>query len=136
MTETMPRSRNKFALLLLLALLQCFAPLLHAHVYGFSSASGVHIDGVDVLFAAHSGEPAFQVGPDDVPAIAMPQEFRHKDRLTLPDAGQTVLTAPAAPLAAALLQFQFPAPAALIAFPGGPPVYSQPFSRAPPPGLI
>ena len=129
----MSLNRNKFAVLLLLALLQCFAPLLHVHVHGYSAASGLHIDGVDELLALNSGEPAFEAARDDATAIAMPAELRHKSTIELPEAGQAVLAAATRPHP--VLALRLPPGAGVCAFPTAPPIHSQPFSRAPPPQL-
>ena len=129
----MPLNRNNFAVLLLLALLQCFAPLLHAHVHGYSAASGLHLDGVDELLAVNSGEPAFEAAQDDAAAIAMPAELRHKSTIELPEAGQA--GAAAAALPHPVLALRLARGAGVAAFPTAPPIYSQPFSRAPPPQL-
>ena len=126
----MPLNRNKFAVLLLLALLQCFAPLLHAHVHGLAAAGRVHIDGVDELIAVNSGGPAFEAAQDDAAAIAMPAELRHRSTIVLPEIGQAILAAAALPHPAPALQP--PAGAGVCAFCAAPPIYSQPFSRAPP----
>ena len=44
----MSRSWNNFILVMLLALLQGIAPLLHAHVLEFSMPDKIHIDGMEV----------------------------------------------------------------------------------------
>jgi len=132
----MPNKRNKFVLLLLLALLQCFAPLLHAHTHGLSVGSGVHIDGVDELFAADSSKPAFMAERDDAPVIAMAQEYRQDNAIALPDVDQPVLAAPALPFSSVFSRLPFLAAAVVTSPPGGPQIYSRPFSQAPPLYLI
>ena len=64
---------------LLLAFLQCFAPLLHAHPGGDSASHGVHFHGE---MAAHGQATGGAVGSlsqsaDDEAAIGVAQEFRH-----------------------------------------------------------
>jgi len=129
----MSPSRNKFVLILLLALLQCFAPLLHAHTHGSSVASGVHIDGVDELAVADSSKPAFTAERgESAPAIAMAQEYRQNRIIALPDADQPVLAASALSFSSIFFQLPFLAALFVSAPPGGPLIYSQPFSQAPP----
>ena len=83
----MSPSRNRFVLIFLLTLLQCFAPLLHAHTHGSPVASGVHIYGVDELAVADSSKPAFTAERgESAPAIAMAQEYRQDSAIALPDA--------------------------------------------------
>lgn len=125
-------SRIKFVLLLLLALLQCFAPLLHAHTHGLSVASGVHLDEVDELAVADSSKPLFTAERGEAPAIAMAQEYRQNRIIALPDIDQPVLAASA--LSFSSISFQLPFLAALFvsASAGGPLIYSRPFSQAPP----
>ena len=136
----MSTSRNKFVLLLLLALLQCFAPLLHAHTHahthGLSEASGVHIDGVDEMFAADSGTPVLTAERENSPAIAMAQEYRQDSTIALSDADQPVPAAPASSLSTAFFRLPFQASTVVTVLPGGPLIYSRPFSQAPPQGLI
>ncbi len=132
----MSSSRNKFVLLLLLALLQCFAPLLHAHAHGLSVANGVHLDGVDELFATDSGKPSLMAERDDAPTIVMVQEYRHDSTIALSDADQPVLVAPALFFSTHFFQLPSLAASYVTTPPGGPLVYSRPFSQAPPPDLI
>lgn len=132
----MSTGRNKFVLLLMLALLQCFAPLLHAHTHGIGGASGVHLDGVSELLVADSGKPAFEADRSDAPAIAMVQEYRQNRSISLQGADQPVLASSA--LSSSTVFFQIPVLAASVSsvLPGGPPIYSRPFSQAPPAALI
>lgn len=132
----MSTSRNKFVLLLLLVLLQCFAPLLHAHTHGLSVASGVHIDGVDELLSASSGIPAFKAERNDGPAIAMEQEYRRVRADALHDANQPVLPTSAILFASVFLRLPFLAVSFVTRPPRGPQIYSLPFSQAPPLKLI
>lgn len=132
----MLQNRKKFVLLLLLALLQCFAPLLHAHAHGSSLASGVHIDGVDEQVAVDSGKSVFMPERNNTPAIAMAQEYRQDGTIALTDADQPVLAAPVFSFSSISPPLPSLATAVVTAFPGGPLVYSRPFSQAPPPHLI
>lgn len=126
----MSPSRNKFVLLLLLALLQCFAPLLHAHTHGSSVAGGLHIDGVGELVVADSGKSAFMAERVEAPAISMAQEYRKDSVIALPDDDQPALAVPV--LSAVSFQGPFLAASIVTSFPGGPLVHSRPFSQAPP----
>lgn len=129
----MSPSRNKFVLIILLALLQCFAPLLHAHTHGSSVASGVHIDGMGELAIADSGQPAFTAERGhDAPAITMAQEYRQDSSIALPDGDLAVLAAPALSLFAVSFRTPFLAASIATSFPGGPLLHSRPFSQAPP----
>ncbi|BCB27115.1 hypothetical protein SKTS_20010 [Sulfurimicrobium lacus] len=132
----MSTSRNKFVLLLLLALLQCFAPLLHAHTHGIGGASGVHLDGVDELVVADSGKPAFMADRSDAPAIAMVQEYRQNRSISLHADDQPALAASALSFSTVFFQLPFLAPSVVTTLPGGPLIYSRPFSQAPPAALI
>lgn len=129
-------SRNKFVLLLLLALLQCFAPLLHAHAHGSAVVSGVHIDGMDELHAADSGTPVLTAERENSPAIAMAQEYRQDSTIALSGADQPVPAALASSLSTAFFRLPFLASTVVTVLPGGPLIYSRPFSQAPPQGLI
>lgn len=128
----MSANRNKFVLLLLLALLQCFAPLLHAHAHGSSVVAGVHIDGVGDLLVADSGKPAFMEERVEAPAITMAQEYRKDSTIALPDVDQPVLAAPVSSLTAVSFPAPFLAASFVTLFPGGELVHSRPFSQAPP----
>ena len=119
-------------ILFLLALLQCLAPLLHAHAYGMSVTAGVHLYDVDEVGQAPdgvAGGPTLVADREEAPAIGMAQEFRQ-------DGGE-------------LLQHVYPTPATDAAhvassrpvLPTGPPLeaasglsppYSLPFAHAPP----
>jgi hypothetical protein len=64
---------------LLLAFLQCFAPLLHAHPGGDSTSHGVHFHG-EMAAQGHAPEGAgfsLSHAADDEAAIGVAQEFRH-----------------------------------------------------------
>ncbi len=66
-------------LIVLLAMLQCFAPLLHAHTMGMSHVSGVHAhfdhDMLD-LGAAEAGKPEVKITKSEFPAIGVAQEYK------------------------------------------------------------
>lgn len=129
----MLQSRNKFVLILLLALLQCFAPLLHAHTHGSPVAGGVHIDGVEELAVVDFSAPVFTAERGDfAPAIAMAQEYRQDSAIALSDADQPVLATPAFSLITVFFRTPLLAASIGTSFPGGPLVRSRPFPQAPP----
>lgn len=131
----MSPSRNKFFLLLLLALLQCFAPLLHAHAHGLSMAGGVHLDGVEQLLVTDSGATSVMAERGDAPAIAMAREYRRDSIIAVLDAAQPVLATPLFSFPAAF--FDLPLPVAIVITPPARPLnYSRPFPQAPPLPLI
>jgi hypothetical protein len=131
----MSASYKKVVALLLLALLQCFAPLLHAHVHGSSASAGVHIDGVDQLLDVNPGAPAFELAQDHGPAVVMPAEFRQERATPLPDDGQAQPAAAPSPRHIALLQLQFPPASSAASVLSVSAAYSRPFSHAPPPSI-
>lgn len=132
----MTPSRNSFVLILLLTLLQCFAPLLHAHTFGVGQGGGVHLYDVVEL---HSGgldaghTQVLDAHGDESPAIGMAQEYRQDSAMVLSDVAQLALV-------------QFPQissrygqslPTAHGASPpGGSCSHFIPFSQAPPAVLI
>lgn len=93
------RSNNRlnFAVLFVLALLQCFVPLLHAHAHGLSVSHGVHWHDADsamhTLQAHPDDRPGMENEADDEPVITAAQEFR-KDYPLQPDSAS--LSQPAA----------------------------------------
>lgn len=129
----MSTNRNKFVLVILLALLQCFAPLLHAHAHGQSVAGGVHMHGdVDRLFAdtASPGTPNLLAERVDAPVVAMAREYRQDSAIALSDADH-----PAPAISSPLSSFfQQPFLAVFVSpsLPCGLLSYSRPFSQAPP----
>ncbi|MDP2782962.1 MAG: hypothetical protein Q8O38_00010 [Sulfurimicrobium sp.] len=135
----MTPGRNRFLVLILLALLQCFAPLLHAHTHGISVEGKVHMHGegeAPVLASPireYSGLPSFVADRDESPVIAMAQEYRHDSTIALSDDPQPALTisSPEFSLARPILV----EPACIVP-PGGRCSYLSPFSQAPPPHLI
>lgn len=82
----MARNWKQLSLLAVLAFLQCFAPLLHAHADGVSATYGVHFHLLDSLTAdeAALGQPVVKSSKEDYPAIGMAQEYKKdKDFLVL-----------------------------------------------------
>ena len=66
-------------LVVLLAFLQCFAPLLHAHTLGMSNVSGVHFHFDNDMLEhddAKAGKPALKIAKMEFPAIGMAQEYK------------------------------------------------------------
>ena len=96
----------------------------------------MHIDGVDELLAADSGTPVLTAERENSPAIAMAQEYRQDSTIALSDADQPVPAAPASSLSTAFFRLPFQASTVVTVLPGGPLIYSRPFSQAPPQGLI
>lgn len=132
----MTPNRNTFVLIVLLALLQCFAPLLHAHTLGGGHDGGVHLYDVAEL---HSGgfdsgnTPVFSAHGDESPAIGMAQEYRQDGAMLLFDVAQPVLLQ-SPPLASR--QESFPFHTHYAAPPGVSSGHFIPFPQAPPPALI
>lgn len=131
----MTQSRNSFVLILLLALLQCFAPLLHAHAHGQSGVSGVHLHaGIEWQLAGYSSSTTNLIAERvDAPVIAMVQEYRQDSAMLLSDADQPGPTA--SPSTASFSSPSVLAIAAAGIFPDTSPLYLRPFSQAPPPAL-
>ena len=132
----MTPSRNSFVLIILLTLLQCFAPLLHAHTLGVGQGGGVHLYEVAEFHsasfdAAHSH--VLSAHGDESPAIGMAQEYRQDSAMLLSEAAQPLLV-------------QFPQVSSRYercllnphgaSPPGGCCSHFIPFSQAPPPVLI
>lgn len=81
----------RFPLLMLLALLQCFAPLLHAHAHDAPAVAGVHLHDLDGWRAADalaSDAPAFMADHGHDQVIAMAREFRQDSVMALVDDDQ------------------------------------------------
>ena len=75
----MIQSWKNFHIVLLLAFLQCFAPMLHAHAMGDSSGDGVHFHADDYALASTNvlpNQPAYEVCADEYPAIGMAQVYK------------------------------------------------------------
>lgn len=135
----MTSGRIRLLVLFVLALLQCFAPLLHAHAHGAAAEGRVHLHGESGghLLVPHSHEASvfssFLADHDEAPVIAMAQEFRHDSAIVLSGETPSGLTAtfPEPPFVRML-----PTEPTHLAFPGGSCAYLSPFSQAPPPVLI
>lgn len=77
----MIRKWNTLLLIALLTLLQCLAPLLHAHAGGLHSneAGHVHLDALHVApLQAHT---EFRIDLSDTPSVSVPAEYR-RDQAT------------------------------------------------------
>jgi hypothetical protein len=135
----MTPGRNRFIVLILLALLQCFAPLLHAHAHGISVEGKVHMHGegeAPVLASSiheYSGLPSFVADRDESPVIAMAQEYRHDSTIALSDDPRSALTNYSPEFS---LVRPIPVETVCVVPPGGRCGYLSPFSQAPPPHLI
>lgn len=131
----MTPTRTRFVLLILLTLLQCFAPLLHAHAFGVGHSGGVHLfDAAERhsagLDAAHT--QVLSVYGDESPAIGMAQEYRQDSAMLLSDAAQ--------PLLVQFPHISFRSERFLLDSPGALPAggcyrHFIPFSQAPPQAL-
>lgn len=131
----MSLGRSRFFLLVLLALLQCLAPLLHAHTHGIPATAGVHLHDLDGLYAFDgmaSDTLSLAAQRDHAPVIAMARELRQDCAIELAGADQ-----PAAPAHWLKPSFGVPLPAVpfSVSSPGGRCRYSHPFSQAPPSAL-
>jgi hypothetical protein len=76
----------RIQLLLLFALLQCVAPLAHAHVNGDNADSKVHLDIIDSAWlSVHDHDTseaqlsAELAHPDHSAVVSMPPEYRYSD---------------------------------------------------------
>jgi len=82
----MIQSWKNFHIVFLLAFLQCFAPMLHAHAMGDSSGNEVHFHADDYALASSNvlpNQPAYEVCADEYPAIGMAQVYK-KDIFFVP----------------------------------------------------
>jgi hypothetical protein len=86
----MNRYVSKFLLTFIFALLQCVAPLVHAHVSGVQSgilppsfAVHHHLENDDALKSADTFEE------NESPAITIPHEFQRNNQSAIPQPGQT-----------------------------------------------
>lgn len=72
---------TRLPLLMLFALLQCVAPLSHAHVDGHSVDQHVHVPDIDSpwINAHDSDSPHLSVEPDHSNVVCMPPEYRCSD---------------------------------------------------------
>jgi hypothetical protein len=71
----------RMQLLLLFALLQCVAPVAHAHVNGHHADQHVHLAYLDQLDLTEpvSGLPHFAVEADHSSVVSMPPQYRSAD---------------------------------------------------------
>jgi hypothetical protein len=93
------QNRFKFPLVVLIALLQCLAPLIHAHVLGHDDAAAydapgrfhahIHADEFAPALLSAPAAPAFTSQGDESPAIGVSQEFK-QDHFLLPILGLMV----------------------------------------------
>lgn len=129
----------RFPLLALLALLQCFAPLLHAHapdVHGAPAVAGVHLHDLDAwhaVDAAVSDAPAFVADHGHGQVIAMVREFRQDGVMALADDGQPGAPAGIPVAVAAVSRVLFPLP---VSPPGCVSSHTRPYPQAPPYSLV
>lgn len=75
--------------LMLFALLQCVAPVAHAHVNGHHADRHVHLaylDHIDVIDRA-SGSPQVSVEADHSSVVSMPPEYRSAELMVAQAAG-------------------------------------------------
>jgi hypothetical protein len=132
-------SHKRFLILFLLTLLQCFAPLLHAHAHDVSVVGKVHLHGEGEVhtpaFLAHEfpGLPSIMADRDEAQVIAMAQEFRHDNTMALSGDPQPVM---AMSFPEFLLSRPRQSEPASLVSPGGRCSYLSPFSQAPPSALI
>lgn len=124
----MPIQLRHYFLILLLALLQCLTPLLHAHAGGLHASSHVHlhVDGWSAHHSAHG--PELSVDLRELPVVCVASEFK---RDSLSEEGVAPLSAaawrivpPLVPVAATVSISPLPFSASLYS---GPPP-----SQAPP----
>ncbi len=94
----MSRSWNNFILVMLLALLQGIAPLLHAHVLEFSMPDKIHIDGmeVDLLHSqTDAGVHQLHLHVDESTAIGMESAGKNdKDEMAVSSSVLGTIAAP------------------------------------------
>lgn len=80
-------SRLKFLVVALVALLQCFAPLIHGHAnaHELDGVSHVHLHGdvVEVIEQVPGATPAVDKAHDHTPAIGVAKEFKRDGFFTL-----------------------------------------------------
>lgn len=67
--------RLSFSLLLVLALLQCLAPLLHAHYSGLSPADGIHLHALPDLEHGHGPAGVAHIEDAEAPAVDFADGF-------------------------------------------------------------
>lgn len=132
----MTPNRNSFVLIILLTLLQCFAPLLHAHTFGVGQSGGVHLYQATVSHAGGSDNThahLVSAHGDEAPAIGMAQEYRQDSAIVLSDVAQPLLEQ--FPRISSRYEHH-PLDSHHAAPPGGSSSHLIPFSQAPPQALI
>lgn len=72
----MPIHLKKYFLVLLLALLQCLMPLLHAHAGGLHASSHVHVHFEGISLHPPAQVPEFSVDLSEMPAVCAASEFK------------------------------------------------------------
>lgn len=130
-------NRNSFVLIILLTLLQCFAPLLHAHTFGVGQDGGVHLYEVSKLHSGdqHAAHPhVIDAHGDESPAIGMVQEYRQDSAILLSNAVQPLLLLQSPQISSQ--PEQLPLDPLYAAPPGGSSSHFIPFSQAPPAAQI
>ncbi|MDP2827261.1 MAG: hypothetical protein Q8O37_01510 [Sulfuricellaceae bacterium] len=130
------RNHSRFFILILLALLQCFAPLLHAHTHDVPATIGVHLhdlDGRHDLGLAAPDVPTFLADHGDVQVIAMVHEFRQDSSMEVVGADRPIL--PAYSLASGVT-VSFLLESTPASLPWRPRPHVRPLSQAPPASLI
>lgn len=129
----MSRSWNKFTLLLLLAMLQGMAPLLHAHVLEFSMPNKIHIDGMEVDVSHHQQEDGvhqLKLHVDESTAIGMESAYKNDKRDLVVNAFVPAMSSVAFTLPLATAPPLFAHLAAIAPHPSG--VHFLPPPHAPP----
>ena len=71
----------RLQMLVLFTLLQCVAPVAHAHVNGHNTDHGVHLAFIEHagLSGHHSALPRLAVAEDNSSVVVMPPEYRSAD---------------------------------------------------------
>lgn len=124
----MPIRLRHYFLILLLALLQCLTPLLHAHAGGLHASSHVHlhVSGLTVQQPAHG--PEFSVDLSELPAVCAASEYKRdsasEEDVSLPPAVVGRVAPPLAPAVAVVSLPPLSFPASLY--------FGPPPSQAPP----
>lgn len=104
----MIRKYKSFLLVWLLALLQCFVPLLHAHAGGLNAAGGTHVHLDALNICAPLAHTAFHVDRSAAPAVSAPSEFKRDQLFSGDDLAVVADTLPQAAGLAALLPYVIP----------------------------
>lgn len=130
----MSKEIKRFSLILLLAFLQCLAPLLHAHPMGTQIAGGIHLhEDIEWSGMEATGHPASsEIGAattHELPAISMAKEHKLDSAVAVADPISIVCRHAADPAKHPSPVFPAPLPFFL------PPSFSSPCSQAPPPAI-